>query len=257
MKEVLSSRTYETKIDQREMDSFAQAIRSPASSLPTFFTRFREGEFELLERLKIPLSSVVHGEQVYERVAEPKSGEHLLFQTMCVGDLEKTGKMGPMRFLVFETTFSNSLGASRGKARSTLIQMLGGTPAGNPAPLESASGEDISIDAMITREWLREYSVAASDPNPIHLEDQAARALGLRSIIAHGMLVAAFGIERANLPEVVRERLKQGQATLRILFRGMTFLGDSLKVESTFDTNHASIKIRAGLPSPVVEIELR
>lgn len=43
----------------------------------------------------------------------------------------------------------------------------------------------------LNRKDLLDYSRAAGDPNPIHLDDEAARALGLDGVIAHGMLTWA------------------------------------------------------------------
>lgn len=44
----------------------------------------------------------------------------------------------------------------------------------------------------ITRADLRRYAEASGDHNPIHLDDAAARALGLEGVIAHGMLTWAL-----------------------------------------------------------------
>ncbi|MDX2358209.1 MaoC/PaaZ C-terminal domain-containing protein [Dietzia sp. PP-33] len=46
----------------------------------------------------------------------------------------------------------------------------------------------------ITREDLRRYADASGDHNPIHLNDEAARALGLPGVVAHGMLTSAVAI---------------------------------------------------------------
>ena len=46
----------------------------------------------------------------------------------------------------------------------------------------------------ITREDLRRYAEASGDHNPIHLDDEAAVALGLPGVVAHGMLTAALVI---------------------------------------------------------------
>jgi acyl dehydratase len=40
----------------------------------------------------------------------------------------------------------------------------------------------------VTREQIRAYAEASGDHNPIHLDDDAARAAGLPGVIAHGML---------------------------------------------------------------------
>lgn len=59
------------------------------------------------------------------------------------------------------------------------------TRAGDPLP-------DRTL--QITREDLRRYADASGDHNPIHLDDAAARALGLPGVVAHGMLTSAMAI---------------------------------------------------------------
>ena len=51
-----------------------------------------------------------------------------------------------------------------------------------------------SREVQITREDLRRYAEASGDHNPIHLRDDAARALGLPGVVAHGMLTSALAI---------------------------------------------------------------
>lgn len=46
----------------------------------------------------------------------------------------------------------------------------------------------------ITRDDLGRYADASGDRNPIHLSDEAARALGLPGVVAHGMLTSALAI---------------------------------------------------------------
>lgn len=46
----------------------------------------------------------------------------------------------------------------------------------------------------ITREDVRRYADASGDHNPIHLGDDAAVALGLPGLVAHGMLTSALAI---------------------------------------------------------------
>ncbi|UVE96259.1 MaoC/PaaZ C-terminal domain-containing protein [Dietzia sp. B32] len=46
----------------------------------------------------------------------------------------------------------------------------------------------------ISRDDLRRYAEASGDHNPIHLDDDAARALGLPGVVAHGMLTSALAI---------------------------------------------------------------
>jgi acyl dehydratase len=53
--------------------------------------------------------------------------------------------------------------------------------------------------ARVTREQLVRYAGAADDYNPIHYDDEVARALGLPGVIVHGMLnmglIARFILE--------------------------------------------------------------
>jgi acyl dehydratase len=44
----------------------------------------------------------------------------------------------------------------------------------------------------IRRADLARYAAAAGDPNPIHVSDEAARAVGLPGVVAHGMLTMAL-----------------------------------------------------------------
>lgn len=44
----------------------------------------------------------------------------------------------------------------------------------------------------ITRADLRAYADASGDPNPIHLDEEIAKAVGLPDVIAHGMFTMAL-----------------------------------------------------------------
>ncbi|MBB5959711.1 acyl dehydratase [Saccharothrix tamanrassetensis] len=47
-------------------------------------------------------------------------------------------------------------------------------------------------ELRITRTLLARFADASGDPNPIHLDPDAARAAGLSDVIAHGMLSMGF-----------------------------------------------------------------
>ncbi|HZV49196.1 MAG TPA: MaoC/PaaZ C-terminal domain-containing protein [Candidatus Dormibacteraeota bacterium] len=55
-----------------------------------------------------------------------------------------------------------------------------GAPGGGTARRE--------LVVTFTREQIAAYAEASGDRNPIHLDDEAARAAGLPGVIAHGML---------------------------------------------------------------------
>ena len=59
---------------------------------------------------------------------------------------------------------------------------------------EAVVGEALSplVKPPITLDQLRRYAKASGDYNPIHVDEEAARRVGLDSVIAHGMLSMAF-----------------------------------------------------------------
>jgi acyl dehydratase len=116
--------------------------------------------------------------------------------------------------------------------------------------LGAAVGQELSplIKPPITQAQLRRYSDASGDYNPIHLDEQAARRVGLDGVIAHGMLSMAFlgqFVDRqiAGIPGARIARLK-------VRFLDMVRLGDTI-------TCHGVVKARstAGDANEAVTIE--
>jgi acyl dehydratase len=92
------------------------------------------------------------------------------------------------------------------------------------------AGSEVEFKTLnpITREQLREYAQASGDFNPIHLDDDVAKKVGLPGVIAHGMLVAAQMAERAK--EFVKsEATFDGFQLVKFQsrFKAMTHLGDT------------------------------
>jgi acyl dehydratase len=75
-----------------------------------------------------------------------------------------------------------------------------------------------------TREQIAAYAEASGDRNPIHLDDDFARSVGLPGLIAHGMLqmgiMAAVAAEAAGGPDRLRR--------LFVRFAGMVVPGDTV-----------------------------
>jgi acyl dehydratase len=75
---------------------------------------------------------------------------------------------------------------------------------------------------MVTREDIAAYAAASGDRNPLHLDDEAARAAGFPGIVAHGMFtmghLAGCLATWAGGPERVRRLTAQ--------FRAPVFPGD-------------------------------
>ncbi|HKB32817.1 MAG TPA: MaoC/PaaZ C-terminal domain-containing protein [Candidatus Dormibacteraeota bacterium] len=80
------------------------------------------------------------------------------------------------------------------------------------------------LDVTFTREQIAAYAEASGDHNPIHLDDDFARTVGLPGIIAHGMLqmglMATVAAEAAGGPDKLRR--------LHCRFAGMVVPGDTV-----------------------------
>jgi acyl dehydratase len=83
----------------------------------------------------------------------------------------------------------------------------------------------------ISREQLKAYAEASGDFNPIHLDEEVAKKVGLPGIIAHGMLIAALIAERAR-QFVEKDAQLNGYelAQFQTRFKAMTALGDTPSV---------------------------
>src|ERR1700687_3013224 len=93
----------------------------------------------------------------------------------------------------------------------------------------------------LTREQIAAYAKASGDHNPIHLDDDFARKVGLPGVIAHGML-------QMGLMATVAAEAAGGGTRLRRLscrFAGMVVPGDTV----TFTAEPAGpgkLELRAG-----------
>ena len=79
-------------------------------------------------------------------------------------------------------------------------------------------------EVTFTKEQIAAYAEASGDHNPIHLDDDFARTVGLPGIIAHGMLqmglMATVAAEAAGGPDRLRR--------LYCRFAGMVLPGDAV-----------------------------
>ena len=79
-------------------------------------------------------------------------------------------------------------------------------------------------NVTFTREQISAYAEASGDHNPIHLDDDFARSVGLPGVIAHGMLqmglLATVAAEAAGGPDRLRR--------LSVRFAGMVEPGDTV-----------------------------
>ena len=102
--------------------------------------------------------------------------------------------------------------------------------------LNAAIGEELIplVKPPITQEQLQRYAEASGDHNPIHLNEEAARRVGLDSVIAQGMLSMAF------LGQFINQRISDVSGAyltyLKARFIRMVRLGDSITCHGTVKT---------------------
>ena len=85
----------------------------------------------------------------------------------------------------------------------------------------------------LTRDLLKQYAKASGDTNPIHVNEDVAKAAGLKGVIAHGLF--SFGFI-SKLFEDFLEHGKYGKIIeFLVEMRGMVRCGDKLVTEATID----------------------
>jgi acyl dehydratase len=85
----------------------------------------------------------------------------------------------------------------------------------------------------VTREQIRAYADASGDHNPIHLDDEFAKSVGLPGVIAHGMLQMGLLASWVTSLAGDHRRIRR----LGVRFAGMLLPGDTL----TFGGRVASV----------------
>ena len=85
----------------------------------------------------------------------------------------------------------------------------------------------------ITSDQIAAYAEASGDRNPIHLDDEFARSVGLPGVIAHGMLLMGLMASTVDEPRKLRQ--------IGVRFGGIVVPGDTVtfKVEPAGENRFA------------------
>ena len=87
-------------ISQSDVELFLKATQTDHSGFPlTFATKYREGEFKIVQALNIDLRQLLHSEQSYLFVEPLRGGDKPLIRTRVKENKTKRG----IQFLTFET----------------------------------------------------------------------------------------------------------------------------------------------------------
>ncbi len=94
---------------------------------PTFAIAFRSDEADsaaLLRDLGVDISRILHGEQEFELYGQIRPGQTYLCRTKVVDIYEKTGRSGPMAFVVRETAVTDRTNEIVVRMRQTTVVRL-------------------------------------------------------------------------------------------------------------------------------------
>ena len=238
-------------IAAEDIRAFAEAVgdtnpifRDPAAAqlsgfanipaLPTFVTRFRVSFAEA--GLDPEHSQVLHGEQEYEYT-----------RPLCVGDtlsvrhrvaaIRQTARAGGMAIMTIEQLGDTPEGERVVTGRSTVIVRdappdagaASAAASGSGAKARPAGGDAIPIlSKIVTQEQINAYAEVSGDHNPIHINPEAARAVGLDGTIAHGMLSMAFAGQMLTDWVSAQSGDRGWVVRLRVRFQAMVRPGDTL-----------------------------
>ena len=215
----------------------AEAARSAgfaaALAPPTFVTRMRVPMAEF--GLDPTCMQVLHGEQEYEYANPLHAGEQFSVRQR-LATLRQSNRGDGMAILTIETIGETVDGAPAFTGRATVI-VREGTPsaaagaASSQAARTSTPPEGTQVGEVVkhvTQSQINAYADVSGDHNPIHVDPDAARGVGLDGTIAHGMLSMAF------LGQVVTDWLAALPASggwlarLRVRFQAMVRPEDTL-----------------------------
>ncbi|HEX6799588.1 MAG TPA: MaoC family dehydratase N-terminal domain-containing protein [Ktedonobacterales bacterium] len=240
----------------REHDAAQAAGYAAIPAPPTLVTRFRVAFADA--GLDPTRSQVLHGEQEYEYTRPLVAGDTLAVRHR-VASVRQSGR-GNMAIMTIEQLGDTPNGERVVTGRSTVIvrdappeaaaapEAASGGARAKPAAPVPQGGPIAALTKMVTQPQIDAYAEVSGDHNPIHVNPEAARAVGLDGTIAHGMLSMAFA------GQLLTDWLAaQGTAggyvrRLRVRFQGMVRPGDTLTVrgargEREGDTQHINVWI--------------
>jgi hypothetical protein len=119
------SSVHRGRLDRVAVEAFGRSVswEIPGEVPPSFLTRFREGEFELLVRLGVELRQVLHAEQEYRWLAPLKADAQLDYRARLADVLSKGGKGGRLTFLKFDSEYLDPV-TTRALAQSRTVMVI-------------------------------------------------------------------------------------------------------------------------------------
>ncbi len=121
--EGITSGSYEELATAERLELFRSAVGA-SSAVPTFLTVCRQGEFELLTQVGIPIRRILHTEQEYLYQERVIAGDRLVYRTQLAQVLAKGRGERGLQFLTFVTEIDIHRGDQElkaGQAKTTIV----------------------------------------------------------------------------------------------------------------------------------------
>ncbi|MEV6771118.1 MaoC/PaaZ C-terminal domain-containing protein [Nocardia sp. NPDC051030] len=169
-------------------------IASPVFSIVPVFETMIAPAFDVFPIAAIP--RIVHGEQDFHYIRALRPGDKLLTRAKMTGYegldngtaattlLETRTVDGELVGTQYVTSFARGINA--GKTIGTLA------PAHRFDETLRAQPPVATVAQQVDQDQTFRYAGPSGDPNPIHLDDEVAKDLGLPGIINHGLCTMAF-----------------------------------------------------------------
>jgi acyl dehydratase len=163
---------------------------------PTFVTRFRMPLHEI--DLDPHRSQILHAEQEYEYARPLHAGDQVVTWYRLAA-VRQSSRGDGMAIMTIENLGETLAGEHLYTGTSMIIVRDGSPGAGvgerqrATRPTATPEGQPIGpLIKHVTQPQIDAYAEASGDHNPIHVNPDAARAVGLDGTIAHGMLSMGF-----------------------------------------------------------------
>jgi acyl dehydratase len=212
----------------RDLDAARAAGFTTIPAPPTFVTRFIVPFAEA--GLDTEHSQVLHGEQEYVYERPIGVGDAVTVRHRVASIRQSRG----MALMTIEQLCDTATGERAITGRALLVVrdiVPGETAATAPAaskPAKEREGEPFpALTKTVTQMQIDAYANVSGDHNPIHINPDVARSVGLGGTIAHGMLSMAFaGQALTDWLAAAPERGRLGR--LRVRFQAMVRPDDTL-----------------------------
>lgn len=183
--------------------------------------------FEVLEKLKIDLKTVLHGEEAVRLYAPLPSRGKLLSTVKVAGIYDKK----KAALVVLETESTDEKGALVCATRMSLFcRGLGGWggdpgPKAEAVPLPKDRSPDFEVSYKTTQDQAALYRLSG-DVNPLHIDPKAAEAAGFPRPILHGLCTFGFAV-RAILQGACGGDVSRFKA-FQVRFADVVYPGDTI-----------------------------